>query len=717
MRGLDGRRGSDPAARAAGGGGGPTRVPARGSVAALVLVGAPVLALAAGDPCTAAEREARPPVQSVEDTDGDAGVAAGAGSDADAGARADERERLFASADDEWVVTASRIPAPTWARSFQASVLSGERLEAGPSPSVADALRFVPGLHLVREGGPGGRASLALRGLDPNHVVVLLDGVRLNDPTNSRGGSFDPSTLALVDIERIETVRGPLSSIHGADALGGVVQIVTRGVEPDEPLRTRVRSRIGRYHTAEVAGRASAGLGEVAGLALGAALSGARDPHGDGGFDAGSLHAKLRVPLPGALELESFARLHQSSARAFPESSGGPELAVLRAVEDRDVREISFGAALGRAFAEDAAHVRLQTSRASRREDLESPGIVPLTGSLFVPPARSGDEYERWDASLVVDGVLPAPGWSGLESGPHGVVGAAAVWEDGESDTALDFGGGFVPVPFFVRRRTGSVFGELEQALGSSVVVSGSLRFDATTDARDRVSPAAGIVVALPGTPLSLFARFGRGFRLPSFYALANPLVGNPSLAIERGRGWEAGLRYRSVRGDLALQLGYFDLSVENLHDFDAAAFEIVARGRLLSRGVELEAEWSLAPGLSLIGAASFNPTDFGGTSRPPLGRPRWRGFLELHARPFPAWDVQLRALAVGSSKASAAAIDGRVVTLAGYERIDLRITHTPWPGLDVFFEIENLSDRTAREAVGFESPGIAPRIGLALYR
>ena len=116
-------------------------------------------------------------------------------------------------------------------------------------------------------------------------------------------------------------------------------------------------------------------------------------------------------------------------------------------------------------------------------------------------------------------------------------------------------------------------------------------------------------------------------------------------------------------------------------------------------------------------GAASFNPTDFGGTSRAPLNRPRWRGFLELHARPWPDWDFMLRALVAGSSKASAAAIGGRTITLAGYERIDWRAAWTALEGFEVFLEIENLTNRTHRESVGFESPGIAPRVGIALYR
>jgi outer membrane receptor protein involved in Fe transport len=148
-----------------------------------------------------------------------------------------------------------------------------------------------------------------------------------------------------------------------------------------------------------------------------------------------------------------------------------------------------------------------------------------------------------------------------------------------------------------------------------------------------------------------------------------------------------------------------------------------VSRGRLISRGAEFELHLRPLDWLTVDGAISVNPTDFTRTglqpnSPTPLYRPGWRGFVEVHATPLPAWDFMLRALAVGSSKATAAGLDfgSKTITLAGYERIDARVAWTARPGFDLFFEIENLTNRTHRETVGFESPGIAPRVGVALY-
>ncbi|MAG32347.1 MAG: hypothetical protein CL908_15810 [Deltaproteobacteria bacterium] len=621
---------------------------------------------------------------------------------------------------EEMIVSASRAPrARSTVPSFT-TVLAKEDLDTSISSSLADVLRFVPGLQLTQEGGRGGRAQLALRGLDPNHVVVLIDGVRLNDPTNSRGGSFDPTTLALVDIERVEVVRGPLSSVYGSDALAGVINVVTRKVGPnDEPIAT-VRSRAGRFHAGHIIAQASAGIGGVAGLSLGAAVDSFRDPNSDGGYDGASLKAKLSTTLPFEVDFEAFTRIHQSSARSFPESSGGPELAGLREMEDRDVREILFGVSLRRNFGERVA-LDVRASRASRRERLESPGIdpEPLDPGNFnvVPGSRAGDEYKRWDLALISSWQVPAIDLVLVEARTKVLAGVDFVWEDGESDTYLDAGcpAPSTRCPFFDERRTIGIYAEAEEQIGQHIVLSAAMRFDTTPDEKDRVSPSAGVSIDVPGTPISLFSRYGEGFKRPSFYALGHPLVGDSNLLVEKSHGWELGVRGQALGGRIAGQISYFDIRVKDIIVFDTSVFRLRNERRLISRGVELELGWRPSDWAGLRGGVTFNPTDFEGTSSSPENRSRWRGFGEIVLRPTPTVEVGVRMLGVGPSKASSFHTGNRVMTLAGYERVDLRLAWLPTDWLDLIFEIENLTDRTYREAVGFEAPGIAPRAGATI--
>ena len=113
---------------------------------------------------------------------------------------------------DPVVVTATVLPTPLSRESASVTVISRQQIEAQKARSVIDLLRQVPGLHIDQAGARGSVSSVYTRGGDQNFTVVLIDGVKVNDPTNSRGGSFDFSTLNTENIERIEIVRGPLSA-------------------------------------------------------------------------------------------------------------------------------------------------------------------------------------------------------------------------------------------------------------------------------------------------------------------------------------------------------------------------------------------------------------------------------------------------------------------------------------------------------------------------
>ncbi len=619
---------------------------------------------------------------------------------------------------EEMVVSGTPAPRPATSIPNATTVLEGDALEASLSLSLDEALRYVPGLQVTRQGGRGGRSELYLRGLDPNHVVVLVDGIRLNDPTNSRGGSFDPTTLALLDIERVEIVRGPLSTVYGSDALAGAINVITKqGRGGDEP-EASVRVRGGRFESGSAVAQARAGIGERTGLSLGASIETFDDPESNGGYDGASLQGKLTSDLPLVGELELFTRVHRSSARGFPDSSGGGELALLPGMEDRNTREILVGARLARPVF-DFATIRYRVGHATRREETTSPGVqsLVLPPAAWIPASRNSDEYERTDLAVTLDLDLweKADGEGGLAHETRLVTGVEAIWEDGESEGnfLLPPGPTLLPTTFHDHRRTIGLFGTLEQTIFRHVTVSGSLRFDTIQSENDRLSPAVGLVVGEADAPVVLYGNWGEGFKLPSFYALGNPIVGSPTLRRERSRGWEIGVRGHSPDGRWRGQISYFDLRVRDLIDFDGAS--LVNRSRLISRGVEAEVTWDAADWLSLRAGGTWNYTDFEGSSDAPRSRPRLRGFAEIIGRPTDTLTLTLRLLGVSSIKSASLVTGFAQTTLNGYERLDVRAAWTPCDRLELFAEIGNLTNATPREAIGFESPGIFPRAGLVL--
>lgn len=150
------------------------------------------------------------------------------------------------------IVTATRTAQTVDDSLAAVTVLDREAIASSQARSVTELLAGLPGVQVTHNGGYGKSSSVHLRGTNANHVLVLIDGMRIGSATL---GSVSFEDLPLDSIERIEIVRGPRSSLYGADAIGGVIQIFTRGGQDAPRLRAAVGS--GSHDTY----RASAGLG------------------------------------------------------------------------------------------------------------------------------------------------------------------------------------------------------------------------------------------------------------------------------------------------------------------------------------------------------------------------------------------------------------------------------------------------------------------------
>jgi vitamin B12 transporter len=128
--------------------------------------------------------------------------------------------------------TATETPIDQIASSV--TVITAKDIERDQRRTLPDALATVPGLNVVQTGGPGGLTSVFTRGTNSNHTKVLIDGIDVSDPSNPNR-SFDLGQLLTSDIQQIEVLRGPQSGLYGADALGGVISIITK--KGDGPLR------------------------------------------------------------------------------------------------------------------------------------------------------------------------------------------------------------------------------------------------------------------------------------------------------------------------------------------------------------------------------------------------------------------------------------------------------------------------------------------------
>jgi vitamin B12 transporter len=599
---------------------------------------------------------------------------------------------------DPVVVSASRIPARSGRLPGNATILTREDIQSMNPTGIYDLLRRVPGLHVDRPGGRGGLGSVYVRGADPNFTLVFIDGIRVNDPTNTRGGSFNFSTLNPQEIERIEIVRGPRSSLYGSDALGGVVNIVTRNPEQSMNIFSEIRAGHKDFYDA-MAGL-NGPFSENADFSLNFQYT-QDDGIVEGSKYAGRIaNAKFFAYPSMDSAFKAVARYNEYDSESFPDDSGGPEYAVIRDVEKSEGRQ----AHVGFNYEKDAAsRVSLKTRIGffSQKDLTRSPGVAPGVRDPYGIPASDFDtDFHRLD--FEISGLFFLPDSSKL------LIGGAAQNEKGDSDGVLYMSGFAMDSDFQLERSAFSLFMEYHHYWDMGLSVLGGIRTDFPEDFRDEFSPSLGAVYRWKKTDTTFRVDWGKGFKLPSFFSLGNPLVGNPDLKPEKSDSFEAGLVQDLFGGRAFAGLTWFHTSYEDLIDLEEGPPpRLVNRSETTARGTEATLSMRVANNLKIHAHATYVKTDLKDSDEKLRNRPEWRGGAGLNFKPGENWNMIIEYLHVGKSQDSS--IPTGDMVLEPYDRIDAGIV---WSMSEVFqagIMIDNVFDADYEEAVGFPSPGFRP--------
>jgi outer membrane receptor for ferrienterochelin and colicin len=475
------------------------------------------------------------------------------------------------------LVTGSRIPGADALPGANVTLITRQLLDARQPSSVVEALRQVSGLHIDQKGGRGGVSSVYVRGADPNYTLVLIDGVPVNDPTDSRGGAVDFSTLEVADIERIYIVRGPLSAIYGGNALAGVINVVTRRAPQDAAVSGEVS--VGSEELHRVALRTGATSGSASwDLSVSEADDGEQIT-GDR-FRVQQISAGYSYVNQQGTEVRLTARHSEADRAAFPDDSGGPRLAVLRDLNRRGTSETVVGANVAQAVTS-----RLDGSASisyfRRNERQQSPGVASGVRDPFgIPANRADTEFERLGATL--NGTLS------LTEATTLVAGFDLQRESGQVGGTLDFGGFSLPTAFALERTVRSLFVEGAVQTGGGWAFRAGLRADDSDERGPISSPRLSVSYDVIPLHVQVSAAWGKGFKLPSLFALGDPLVGNPQLRAERSTSYEMTVRGLPTARRWQWQLTYFDAKFRNTIDFDPGPPpQLVNRLRTRSSGVE----------------------------------------------------------------------------------------------------------------------------------
>jgi vitamin B12 transporter len=445
--------------------------------------------------------------------------------------------------DDSIVVTAFRAPVTQERNSASVTVLDEKAIVDAQPIAVSDILLRTPGISLSRTGGYGTATSLRIRGADAGQTVMVIDGMRLADPSSTAGG-YSFSNLMLDDIERIEILRGPQSILWGSDAIGGVVNVTTRA--PEKPLEGSMAVEAGTHQTVS----ARAGIGgtsdtvdwRVAGSTFTTdGISARANGTEDDGYtrQAASGTATVRLAPEVSLDLRGY----WSDARNDFDGTSGDSRAFGTTQEWSGYAGLNFGLLDGKLVNRLAV---LQTE--TDRENFDPARRIRQINFDAHGRVRRFEYQGTYHAADMLDLVF------GAEREEQRMTTASPA----NSLTPYDL----VPT----KANTNSVYGQARLTPVTGLTLNAGARYDDQSRFGGNTVVSAGAAYTPDQGATILRASYDEGYKAPSLYQLFS-IYGVSDLQPEKAKGWEVGAEHKF--GDLFhASAAWFQRDTDNLIDF-----------------------------------------------------------------------------------------------------------------------------------------------------
>jgi vitamin B12 transporter len=580
---------------------------------------------------------------------------------------------------EETVITATRTPVPLSSVGAPVIVITRSDIERSLASDVSELLQLQAGLEIARNGGPGQSTSLFTRGTESNHTVVLIDGVRINPGTI---GGAALQNIQPESLERIEIVKGPRSSLYGTDAIGGVVQLFTRGAAKDG---VSAGATYGSHSTQQLFSDAAMSAGDEFKFGVGGsyAESEGMPTFVEDNLDRGyrNVTGRVSAELDATDELTFRARGFRSAGRTEYSSQtfGDPPYAPASQDFENSVYSVE-----GEYRVADSFGVRANLSRALDDIEQLQPGFGP-------------DEFDyartrRTTADVQVDLA---------RIGAHALT--VGVQRSAENTRAQSFGTvfdedthvtqSFVQDQFEIGRFSSRLaLGQVHhQTFGDEL--TWNAEFGAAFDSGTRVSVSGGSAFRAPDST----DRFGFG--------------GNPDLDPEVSRQVEISIRQKL--GVHQLSLSAFDNRIRDLIDFviiDFNTFEgqnqNVERARI--KGVELGYQYTGAAWRARAELTLQDPRDESNDER--LLRRSRESLVVAVNRDVGALDLGLDVAAFGNRKDFGFPTN---VTLDSYALVNATLRYRVNAALTLQGRLENALDEDYVLAQGYRTEGRSYTIGV----
>ncbi|MEL6859612.1 MAG: TonB-dependent receptor [Pseudomonadota bacterium] len=594
---------------------------------------------------------------------------------------------LAQSADDDTttldtiVIEGSRLNQTATEIGSSVSVITAEDIDELGFDFALDAVAAAPGVTINQNGAFGGLASVRIRGAQSGQTLVLVDGVPVNDPSSTSGG-FNFNAVDTENIERIEVLKGPQSTLWGTDAIGGVVSIITKS--PDQGFGGSAFGEYGSFNTF----RGGASIenandqGDFRLAASGISSDGISKADEDNGNPEEDGYQSLTLSGKGGFNLSETLRLSANvfwvdSETDFDVFSGGAQGSVADGDSSNETEEIAANVALNATFFDGM----FENVFLVGYSDIDRQNFSNGTASFGAQGDRNLYRYQGT-----------------FEINPRSTLAFGAEREEtssGDNEADID-----------------SLFALYEFKPIETLTLTGGVRMDD----HDRFGSETTGRVAIaynPNEELTLRANWGQGFKAPSIFqstyicGFCGLTAPNANLMPETSEALEIGADWRSPDGKAEAGITVFDQESENLIDFSfTAGYDNVEF--VESQGVELYGAYHLSSALRIAGNYAYiDAQDGDGVRR--VRVPEHSGDITLSYDPDGPISGAVLVRYNGQE------VNNATTEVDAWTRVDLTGAYDVSESVEVFGRIENLFDEDYQQILGYGTPGLSGSIGVRL--
>ncbi|MBI5193573.1 MAG: TonB-dependent receptor [Nitrospirae bacterium] len=580
---------------------------------------------------------------------------------------------------DEVVVTATKTEVKKSDIPASITVITAGDIEEKHATSVSDLLRDIPGIDVSRQGGAGKMTSVFIRGAKSEHTLVLIDGMRVNSPTT---GGFDFADITVNDIERIEIIRGPSSTLYGSDAIAGVIQIFTK--------KAKISSA-----SASLEGGSFGTKKEAVSLDI-------KRNNYDMNLSASHLDTDGFSTFKAGSEKDGYQNTSVSARFGKTTGRGRIDLTGHMVTGKTDLDGCKFDSTFTPYDCDNPAYQQERRLVLAGLRYQSHPGSrwgQAISASITTEHLVNSDPDPNGINSTIDTGIRAADWQNIIQTSEGNRLTFGYEWQNKDGDNKGNFNKSLSNHAVYLQDQLG---------LGAPVQLLAGVRWDDSTIYESALTYRFGLTW-LQMESLKWHAQYGTGFKGPSLNDLFWPGAGNTNLKPEKSNSLEAGVE-TNISDSFSLSVSYYHNDFKDLIQWAPidpsdpySLWNPQNVGHAVSSGVESEMHWAPLSFLQFTGNYIYDDTEDKANGGYLMRRP-----LNKYSADMKIGDsgrnIGIHFIHVGRRFDS----QGNLNPISAYNRVDLTGAYRIAGYLEVFGRVENLLDTEYEEAKGYNTAGVS---------